>query len=327
MSEEKKSRLIYILAASHSGSTLLASLLANHPLVCTVGELKLTSLGNVKEYRCSCREFIERCPFWLDINAAMLSHGFAFSVGNAGTDLRTNATSYVSRLLRPLHRGPVLERFRDVALALSPQWRTHLPHIQARNAALVACIAARANKPIVTDSSKIGLRLKYLLRNPALDVQVVRLTRDGRGVALTYTDPSRFADAQEPALRGGGTGGDRHNECLSFAEATWEWRRSNEEAEAVLANVSRERWIEVRYEDVCADPQATLEKIFRFVSIEPAPIHRPNGSAEHHMVGNGMRFDVQPQVQVDERWRSVLSRHELEVFDSIGGAINRRLGY
>ena len=46
-------RLVYILAASHSGSTLLAMLLGSHPDVCTVGELKATSLGNVEEYLCS----------------------------------------------------------------------------------------------------------------------------------------------------------------------------------------------------------------------------------------------------------------------------------
>ena len=121
MGAEAKTRLIYLLAASHSGSTLLASLLANHPRVCTAGELKLTSLGDVVQYRCSCRAFIEHCPFWLGISEDMTCKGFAFSVSNAGTDLTTGATPYVQRLLRPLHRGPVLEWLRDTALALSSQ--------------------------------------------------------------------------------------------------------------------------------------------------------------------------------------------------------------
>ena len=38
--------LVYILAASHSGSTLLAMLLSTHPEICTVGELKATNLGD-----------------------------------------------------------------------------------------------------------------------------------------------------------------------------------------------------------------------------------------------------------------------------------------
>ena len=38
-------RLAYLLAASHSGSTLLAMLLGAHPEACTAGELKATNLG------------------------------------------------------------------------------------------------------------------------------------------------------------------------------------------------------------------------------------------------------------------------------------------
>ena len=45
-------RLVYILAASHSGSTLLATLLGAHRDTVSVGELKATSLGNADEYKC-----------------------------------------------------------------------------------------------------------------------------------------------------------------------------------------------------------------------------------------------------------------------------------
>src|ERR1041384_2871141 len=57
-------RLAYILSASHSGSTLLAMLLGAHPDACTVGELKLTSMGDVNQYRCSCGDRLMTCSFW-----------------------------------------------------------------------------------------------------------------------------------------------------------------------------------------------------------------------------------------------------------------------
>ena len=56
-------RLFYILAASHSGSTLLAMLLGSHPDVCTAGELKAASVGDVDAYRCSCGAPILQCGF------------------------------------------------------------------------------------------------------------------------------------------------------------------------------------------------------------------------------------------------------------------------
>jgi hypothetical protein len=327
MGVDAKTRLVYILAASHSGSTLLASLLANHPQICTAGELKLTALGNVSQYRCSCRAFIEHCPFWSGVCKDMAMRGLAFSIGNAGTDLAADATPYVQRLLRPLHRGPLLEWLREQALALSPQWRAQLPQVQQRNAALIACISQRAQKPVVVDSSKIALRLKYLLRNPRLEVQVIRLLRDGRGVALTYTDPARFADAREPALRGGGNGGDYVNERLSFADGVWEWRRSTEEAEAVLTTVAPDRWIAVRYEELCADPTATLQRLFTFIGVDAHARLVPHGSVQQHIVGNGMRFDTGCDIVLDDRWQRILDAQQLKTFDSVAGQLSRRLGY
>jgi hypothetical protein len=222
-------------------------LLGAHPEIATVGELKATSLGDPDQYRCSCRERIKSCPFWMAVTDGMAKRGFQFDVTNAGTDLRSGASPFVRRLLRPLHRGPVFEFLRDTALAFSPIWRRSLPRIQALNEALMASVLERAGRAVIVDSSKVGLRLKYLLRNPALDVRVIRLVRDGRGVALTYMDPGRFADARDPNLRGGGTGASPRPTRISMAEAAREWRRSNEEAEAIVSRLDRSQWITVQY--------------------------------------------------------------------------------
>ncbi len=324
---ESRTRLVYILAASHSGSTLLAMLLGAHPEVCTVGELKLTSLGDIQRYRCSCREQITQCSFWSGICEDMAQRGLRFSITSPGTDFGSVPSRYVRRLLRPLHRGPVLEWIRDAALALSPTWRSQLPRIQALNAGLAACICARTGKTVIVDSSKVGIRPKFLLQNPALDVRVIRLTRDGRGVALAYTDPARFADANDPRLRGGGMGGGRGSERPSIADAAREWRRSNEEAEAILRRLDRSRWVEVRYEALCAQPEATLQRLCTFIGVDPRKALANLRAAEHHVIGNGMRLDAPGEVRLDERWRDTLGASDLRLFDAVAGAVNRRLGY
>ena len=94
--------LVYLLAASHSGSTLLAFLLGGHPDVCTVGEIKVTSLGDPTRYRCSCGDH-PACPFWTRVGT-MAARGLPFDV--TPPDRRPNGRDpYVRRLLRPLHRG------------------------------------------------------------------------------------------------------------------------------------------------------------------------------------------------------------------------------
>lgn len=322
-SVRKATPLVYILAASHSGSTLTAQLLASHPEITTVGELKASARGNPADYLCSCGVALGRCPFWERLRENLADRGHDFALDQTGTDIRAAMTPYLRRLLRAHHRGRLLEALRDLALTASPAWGPFLRGVQERNAALVAAISDVTGKRIVVDSSKVGLRLKYLLRNPDLDVKVVRLIRDGRGVALTYADPATFADARDPRLRGGGTGVTTHVR-LSLEKAAWEWRRNNEEAEAVLAGIDAGRAIEVRYEQICRQPGPTLRRLFAFLGVREVEI---NTRQERHVVGNGMRLDWKGDVSLDERWREVLTPDDLRVFDRVAGELNRRYGY
>src|SRR5438552_1889794 len=82
-----KRTLAYVLAASHSGSTLLAMLLGSHPEVCTVGELKATSLGDPDTYRCSCGALIRDCEVWDGVSRSMAARGHAFDIPRAETHI------------------------------------------------------------------------------------------------------------------------------------------------------------------------------------------------------------------------------------------------
>jgi hypothetical protein len=322
-------RLAYILAASHSGSTLLAMLLGSHPQIVTLGEMTLSakSLGDLDRYRCSCGCLIRECEFWRKVKEGMARRGFVFDLACAGTDYGAAGSRYARRLLGPLHRGRFLEACRDAALGLSRIWRVQLGEIHKRNAALASTVCEIADAKLIVDSSKTAVRLKYLLRNPELEVRVIRLIRDGRAVALTYTDPAVYADAKDPAYRGGGTGGDREKERLSRAAAAYEWRRSNEEAEHLLRSLDKSRWMEVRYEAYCRDLYTVLGQLHDFLGVkrqDPLPDFR---AIQQHVVGNGMRLDLTSEVVMDERWRSVLTSKDLDVFDHVAGKVNGRYGY
>jgi hypothetical protein len=317
----------YILAASHSGSTLLAMLLASHPEVCTTGELKAQSLGDPDRYRCSCGALIRQCEFWNDIAARMAVRGHVFDITRSETHLTAGAAPYVQKLLQPLVRGAALEAVRDAALAMSPSWRKRLATFHAVNEALVRSVCDRTGTRVVVDSSKVGIRLKYLLRNPGIDVRVIRLVRDGRAVALTYIDPEHFADATAPELRGGGDGTSRDKERLKPSDAAHEWRRSNEEADAVVASLDPAQYTTVTYEDLCASTPAVLSKIWEFVGVSPFSFGEGWRARNHHVIGNGMRFDSSEEVRIDERWKTALPPAALAAFEAEAGPLNRRLGY
>jgi hypothetical protein len=180
---------------------------------------------------------------------------------------------------------------------------------------------------ILVDSSKVGLRLKYLLRNPKLDVRVLRLIRDGRAVSLTHTNPAEFADAADPAHRSGGSGGPGHK-GLSMRDAALLWRRSNEEADRISARLSSPQYVEVRYEQLCLQPDATLQSIRKFLGIPPVSFENGFRSRKvQHVVGNGMRFDAESVIRLDERWKTRVSADGLKIFNGVAGKLNRKYGY
>lgn len=324
---EGKPAVAYILAASHSGSTLLAMLLASHPDLCTTGELKATALGDPERYRCSCGAPIRHCPFWTDVARAMAATGRTFDVTNADTNLNAGASPYERRLLRPLVRHRAIEALRDAALAISPSWRRHLAHFHDANAALARALCDRTGARMVVDSSKIAIRLKYLVRNPGVDVRVIRLIRDGRAVALTYTDSDTYADASASHLRRGGSGDGRDRDRLTLRDGAHEWRRSNEEADAILAGLDRAHHTTVTYEALCTNTQAVLAELWTFLGVPPIPLRRGWRACSRHVIGNGMRFDATDEVRLDERWKTTLDASALAVFEAEAGALNRRLGY
>lgn len=320
-------RLVYVMAASHSGSTLLSMLLNVHPKVVTAGELKAENLGDPLRYRCSCHALLQACPFWDRVNRQMAEAGHpGFRICDAQSHFASIPSAYARRLLRPLVRGPAMERLRDLALWFSPAWRRGKVRLLRRSVDLVHAVARTAGVDTVVESSKIGLRLKYLASTGELDIHVIRLIRDGRAVALTYMEPEEFADARNASLRGGGTGKNRDHR-LSMDAAANEWRRSNEEAEALLPRLNRVGVSQVRYEALCADPLGTLNRLFVELGLAPVATLDDFRSAPHHVIGNGMRLDTDNRIELDERWRQRLTGVELAAFDAVAGTLNTKYGY
>ncbi len=319
-------RLMYVVAASHSGSTLLSMLLNTHPSVATAGELKAVNLGDPARYRCSCHEFIQDCAFWRDVNERMQALGHDFCIWHAGTHFDSIDSAYVQRLISPLVRRAPLEALRQIALNLSPAWRSGRKRIMQRSVDLVRSFAEVAGVDVVVESSKIGQRLLQLSRQSDLDIHVVRMVRDGRAVALTYMQPGEFADAQDETLRGGGSGGFR-DKRLPMAAAAREWRRSNEEAEALLPQLDVASLSTVSYESLCTDPLGTLNGIYADAGLAPIDDIGAFKEVEHHVIGNGMRLDKESHITLDERWREVLGSEDLQTFEREAGALNRQYGY
>ena len=64
---EQKVNTIYLLGAGRSGTTMLATILNNHPKIYTIGEMHQFLDYVLEDKDCSCGKILSECPFWSTI--------------------------------------------------------------------------------------------------------------------------------------------------------------------------------------------------------------------------------------------------------------------
>jgi hypothetical protein len=308
MSDDVRTRPTYaaIATTSYSGATLLAMLLGRHPDIVTVGELDgIIPEEDPDAYRCSCGRLIRQCEFWGRVADELSGGGIPFDVARFGMSYEPSGPGPVRRLMIMSLGHPALDRLRDGVVELWPPERRARQQLAERNAALVRAILRVHGGRVLVDSSKDPLRFAMLDRSSDLDVRVIHLVRDARGVVA-----SRLR-------RGGG---------IDEATAARQWARQHTRIERRLATFPRERQLRVRYEDLCRRPEAVVNGIEQFLGVEPEPVLWPLLPVEQHVIGNSIRLETIPGISLDERWRS-LSADQLAAIDAGGGGVRRRYGY
>jgi hypothetical protein len=300
----KRPTLLYILSPSYSGSTLMTYLLAQHPRIATIGELKATGMGDVGKYRCSCGELIAACAFWKRVADECGKRGIEFSVERFGTSLRS-PNRVTDLLLRTRVRGAAFEGVRATLLRALPSTRAEAAELLRRNFELSQIICTLQGRDIFLDGSKDAPRLLHFVRSGLWTVRALFLTRDGRGVANSF----------------------RTRRKIDVATSTSQWLGTIQEDLNAVRLLRPDEVLTVKYERLCQDPAATLGAIWQWLGIENPPYGQDFRGGESHILGNEMRLSRKTEITLDERWRRDLGPDALREFDSRAGRLNRSLGY
>jgi len=299
---------ISIACHSFSGSTLLAMLLNAHPQIATVSEMHGPNprlVQDINTYRCSCGELIHECPFWDQVKAKMADQGFAFKTTDF--DVAFGDHSLGGRLRYGSLRSNLLESIRDDVCQMLPGPRAEMDRLIARNEAFVHAVLDITGKTVFVDTTKRTRRFRYLHKYSSLDVRVVFLIRDARGSVASQM---------------------RHYPRVSASEAAYAWVKGISGIERVWKQIPAQSRMLLRYEDLCREPQTTLQGLYRFFDVDPDFVLDDLESLPpHHIVGNAARMRPLSQIQLDERWKRVLSPDQLDVIHQIAGSLNRRFGY
>lgn len=297
--------LLYIMSPSYSGSTLLTFLLANHPAIATIGELKASALGDVNSYLCSCGARITDCQFWGKVTTEMRARGKTFGLEQFGTHFRTKRPSLTDRILRATVRGDQFELLRAMAINLVPGCKSFRDNILQQNKMVIEVVKKLQNAEYYLDGSKDPIRFKHFYDSGIWDIKVISLIRDGRGVTNSYMN----------------------HVGVSMEVAAKEWLKKCEEMENALRHIPEKNIINLKYEDLCRDTQNCLESILDFAGIDAKDMPEDYRINTHHILGNSMRLQSSGEVRLDEKWRSMLSNENMQIFENIGGDMNARFGY
>lgn len=163
--------------------------------------------------------------------------------------------------------------------AIAGPWKDKSEESIVDNHALFRAIsAANGRSRVVVDSSKSYERLERLLADSHLDVRVIHLVRDGRAVAMSKA-------------RAG----------LSTAASLRQWATRQAHLQELLAPVNRSEIALVRYEDLVADPTATIRKLHAWMGVDPSGTDIKQPSHQHACAGNE-RFRRDRPVRLDSRF-------------------------
>lgn len=298
---------VYLSSSPYSGSTLFSFLVNTHPQVATVGEMTgLVTSEDPDTYQCSCGQQIRKCDFWRQVTEQMALRQFAFDPGFFDTRIELGDSQFAKRILNTSFKSRTLEALRDRMLVFWPRQRQRLDYLVARNKALAASVLQVTGKAVFFDASKTPTVIRHLYREPDINLRAVHLVRDVRGASLSR----------------------RKNQ----GETNWNrvvkaWVRANRNIERQLERLPPDKWIRIRYEDLCTAPSETLARFFEFCGLAAHNILGDFHSVEHHIVGNRMRLTRVGQVRLDEGWRSALTFGEQTCAAALVGTMHARYGY
>lgn len=297
------SKLLYIIAHGHSGSTLTDLLCGTIDGCFSTGELVYLPWQLKREDRkcienqniCTCGKEFRDCPVWGQVIEALSK--------KTDNDISENPYCFRMSFINKQQYGSntKLERCRRSAFFLGTRSRSlrsyvHLERqlgrkIIANNWLLYEELGKIAGSQWIVDSSKDYVRLLALALDNQDNVRPLVLIRSPLGIAASAL--KRYG-VYKPYLK----------KWLAFY---------NERVYYTLKLLGDCKKLLVRYEGLCAEPIKTRNAIADFLGSDGQAdyIDIDPKSNSHLVAGNPMRYRGSMRIRLDDRWGEVLSQDQV----------------
>jgi hypothetical protein len=320
MSESKRHlKVLAVVGAGRSGTTVLASILGEVDGFTSAGELRWLWERGVGEQRpCGCGQPPSRCPVWGPVVAASRQQLAASAPPRTIGDLVTaqhelKRRTGFPRVLRALDH--------DRSSPPSSQW----PALRlVRDHVGVACrtLAATTDAAVIVDTSKRPLDAAVMAGIPDIDTYVLHVVRDARAVVHSWRRAKSFTTAGTTHTMG----------TRGLTSTVRRWTGNAVYAELLRRRIPAERWLHLRYEDFAAHPRESVGSILAFLGEpRPAPFldaHTARLHPNHIVAGNPSRFTTgDVRIRPDDAWQRDMPARDRRLVASMTLPLLLRYGY
>lgn len=279
---KEKIKLVLLIGSGRSGSTLIDQIVNMNSNIVGIGEISNWNTKVFKEY-CACGEIVKTCSFWSEVIS---------KVGWRESDFK-KYKKYQYEFDAPKRR--YVFKINDHANSLG------FDDFLSKNNEIFSAISEVSGNSIIFDSSKSPQRAFNLSKSDLLDVKIIHLMRDPRGVVWSYK--KSFKKNERAGLQ-------KDMKATSLLKAIYSWLATNSRAFSTVksANVPT---LSVMYEEFCINPDYEIQRILEFV-LDEKPRQKINLSnslttESHTIAGNRLRMKRDIVIKPDFAWKSNLN--------------------
>lgn len=302
-----RKRLLYILADTRSGSTLLEHLLLSSSEIVCLGEIKHFSnykaqrkpgIGARTGWNCSCGVPLTRCEFWGTLGSQSPKPKDESNERYSADSTEVRPVQGMSaRIITAFAPSAMLERFYKSSA-------THSERIASAEEAWKVITHGFSFCDIVLDSSKNPEQYYYLsLTNPGFRIRPILLIRDPRGVAASQRRWHKtYTGISSPSL------------LMRLGLCTLQALRLNNHIR------HQDDAVAIDYAQLCRSQSGIAQRVLD----EPTAGQRVTGlrHRQHSIAGSPNRLSDSAfqKISEDVRWRSDYPSRRFPVFHVLGSA-------
>lgn len=300
-------RVLYIMGYGRSGSTVLDSVLGNHPDIESVGELINLPRSILNNEFCACSRRTKECDFWKNVEKEWIER-----TGMKQINEYSPLEKVLKRDLYMFHglRKPNINSY---------EFQIYADYTRA----LYESVKKVSNKSIIVDSSKLPSRAFMLSLIPGIDLRLIHLIRDGRGVAWSL---KRTYKVNKRA------GVQTYIKSRPVWRSAIAWLHSNMRSAWVRNKLDKNKSIQMRYEEFVNEPRKSLYHIGQLVGVDFNEVASALESGKsinigHTVAGNRLRMDGKLSLRLDEEWKQKMSKIDQWQFCAIAGCMLKKYHY